>query len=150
MTLTRWTGTMTSWGAAIASVLVLVAGGRAQQDAEKSKDHPMFSRMPGYYIEDYDAQDFSSFELDTDPSRKVEGRYWKISYWLKDGAKKVGPVQLSRNYIDLMTRRGGKKLYDDVDSSGGTAVAQMPADGKNIYLQIGISNSGQVYELYVI
>ena len=80
--------------------------------------------MPGYYIEDYDAQDFSSFELDTDPSKKVEGRYWKISYWLKDCAKKVGPVQLARNYVDLMTQRGGKKLYD---ASGGTAVAQMPA-----------------------
>ena len=91
----------------------------------------MFSRMPGYYIEDYDAQDFSTFELDTDPARTVEGRYWKISYWLKDGARKVGPVQLSRNYVDLMTKRGGKKLYDDVDASGGTTVAQMPADGRN-------------------
>ena len=26
----------------------------------------MFSRMPGYYIEEYDAQDFTSVELDTD------------------------------------------------------------------------------------
>jgi OOP family OmpA-OmpF porin len=120
-------------------------------DADGSKDHPMFSRMPGYYIEDYDAQDFSSFELDTDPARTVEGRYWKISYWLKEGARKVGPVQLSRNYVDLMTRRGGKKLYDDVDSSGGTTVAQMPAaGGGNIYLQIKVSNSGEVYDLYVI
>ena len=27
----------------------------------------MLSRMPGYYIEEYDAQGFASFELDTDP-----------------------------------------------------------------------------------
>ena len=110
----------------------------------------MFSRMPGYYIEDYDAQDFSSFELDTDPPRKVEGRYWKISYWLKEGAKKAGPVQIARNYTDLMIRRGGKKLFDDVDASGGQAIAQMPISGKNIYLQVDISNSGEVYELVVV
>jgi OOP family OmpA-OmpF porin len=136
----------------IAAALCLCAAPAAAQDtdADGSKDHPMFSRMPGYYIEDYDAQDFSTFELDTDPARNVEGRYWKISYWLKEGARKVGPVQLARNYVDLMTRRGGKKLYDDVDASGGTAVAQMPAAGKNIYLQITINNSGEVYDLYVI
>jgi hypothetical protein len=56
--------------------------------------------VPGYYIEEYDAQDFSSVELDTDPPRKV------------------GPVQIARNYTDLMVKRGGRKLSDDVDSGG--------------------------------
>jgi OmpA-OmpF porin, OOP family len=141
---------MRFWLMAAALCLCAVPAAAQDTDADGSKDHPMFSRMPGYYIEDYDAQDFSTFELDTDPARTVEGRYWKISYWLKEGARKVGPVQLARNYVDLMTRRGGKKLYDDVDASGGTAVAQMPAAGKNIYLQITINNSGEVYDLYVI
>jgi hypothetical protein len=67
----------------------------AQQDAEGSTDHPMLSRFPGYYIEDYEAQDFGGFEFDLadDKVQKVEGRYWQISYWLKEGAKKSGPVQ---------------------------------------------------------
>jgi outer membrane protein OmpA-like peptidoglycan-associated protein len=137
---------------AIAAAVCLVSAPAFAQDtdADGSRDHPMFSRMPGYYIQDYDAQDFSSVELDTEPPRKVEGRYWKISYWLKEGARKAGPVQLARNYIDLMTKRGGRKLFDDVDASGGTAIAQMPVDGKNIYLQIGISNSGEVYDLSIV
>src|SRR5437764_755754 len=147
MTLTRWTGTMTSWGAAIASVLVLVAGGRAQQDAEKSKDHPMFSRMPGHYIEEYDAQDFSSVELSTDPPRKVEGRYWKISYWVKENGKKYGPVQIARNYTDLIVKQGGSKVSDDVDAGGGEAIAKLPIAGKNIWLDIDVSNGGEVYDL---
>lgn len=51
--------------AALVAALALVASSpaAAQDDAEKSKDHPMFSRMPGYYIEEYDAQDFSRLEL---------------------------------------------------------------------------------------
>lgn len=134
-----------------AAICLCAAPGIAQDtDADGSKDHPMFSRMPGYYIQEYDAQDFSSVELDTDPPRKVEGRYWKISYWLKEGARKVGPVQLARNYTDLMVKRGGKKLFDDVDSGGGSTVAQMPVEGKTIYLQVYISNAGEVYELTVV
>jgi OmpA-OmpF porin, OOP family len=136
---------------ALAVCLCLAANpARAQQDAERSADHPMLSRMPGYYIEEYDAQDFTSFQLDLDPAKKVEGRYWKISYQLKDDARKVGPVQIARNYTDLFVKRGGRKLLDDVDAGGGTAIAQLPVGGKNIWLQLSVSNAGEVYDLTVV
>ena len=141
---------MRLWLIAAAVCLCATPALAQDKDADGSKDHPMFSRMPGYYIEEYDAQDFSSIELDTEPPRKVEGRYWKISYWLKEGARKVGPVQIARNYTDLMIRRGGKKLFDNVDASGGTTVAQMPVQGKSIYLQVYVSNTGDVYDLTVV
>jgi OOP family OmpA-OmpF porin len=121
-----------------------------QADVDGSKDHPMFSRMPGYYIQDYDAQDFSSVDLDMDPPKKVEGRYWRIAYQLKDGQKKVGPVQIARNYTDLMIKRGGKKLTDDTYADGGHAIAQMPIEGKNIYLVVTLYNRGDSYELTVV
>ncbi len=141
---------MRLWLIAAAMCLCAAPALAQDKDADGSKDHPMFSRMPGYYIEEYDAQDFSSIELDTEPPRKVEGRLWKISYWLKEGARKVGPVQIARNYTDLMVKRGGKKLFDDVDSGGGSAIAEMPIEGKKIYLQISVSNAGEVYDLAVI
>ena len=89
-----------------------VAGVRAQDDADGAKDHPMLSRFPGYYIEAYDAQDFStySFIVADDKEQKVEGRYWQIAYWLKDGARKSGPLEIGRNYANLFTQRGGKAL----------------------------------------
>jgi outer membrane protein OmpA-like peptidoglycan-associated protein len=137
--------------AAFLAALALTASpAAAQDDAEKSKDHPMFSRMPGYYIEEYDAQDFSAVELDTDPPRKVEGRYWKISYWLKESAKKFGPVQIARNYTDLVVRQGGKKILDDVDAGGGSAVAQLPIAGKNVWIEVQVSDEGEVYDLTVV
>src|SRR5476651_1360669 len=80
--------TMRLWLIAAALCLCAVAAAAQDVDADGSKDHPMFSRMPGYYIEEYDAQDFSSFELDTEPPKKVEGRYWKISYWVKEGGRR--------------------------------------------------------------
>jgi OOP family OmpA-OmpF porin len=133
-------------------MLAAVVGLRAQdQDVDGSKDHPMLSRFPGYYIEDYDAQDFGSYEFDLGGTQqKVEGRYWKISYWLKEGAKKGGPVEIARNYENLLTQRGGKKLFDDIDAGGGHEVARMPAVGKNIWVEISVSNNGEVYDLTVV
>jgi outer membrane protein OmpA-like peptidoglycan-associated protein len=133
-------------------VLLMPSAARAQEDADGSKDHPMLSRFPGYYIEEYDPQDFGTyvFQLGDDKEQKVEGRYWKISYWLKDGAKKGGPVELGRNYANLFTQRGGKKLYDTLDSGGGVLTARMPSGGKNIWLEVDVSNSGEVYELTLV
>jgi len=63
-------------GAIVGAILLahpFAAG--AQEDTEGSTDHPMLSRFPGYYIEDYEAQDFSSydFQLAGDKEQKVEG-----------------------------------------------------------------------------
>jgi outer membrane protein OmpA-like peptidoglycan-associated protein len=124
---------------------------RAQEDAEGSKDHPMLSRFPGYYIEDYDAQDFSAHEFQVgDKEQKIEGRYWQISYWLKEGAKKGGPVQIGRNYASLFTKHGGVRLHDELDAGGGVLTARMPAAGKNIWLEVDVSNEGEVYTLTIV
>jgi OOP family OmpA-OmpF porin len=142
-------------GFAVAAIaLTCIAGLRAQdQDVDGAKDHPMVSRFPGYYIEDYDAQDFGAYEfqLGEDKTQKVEGRYWKIQYWVKEGAKKGGPIEIGRNYANLFTQRGGRKIFDDLDSaSGGTLTARMPAGGRNIWLEVNVSNSGEVYALTIV
>ena len=135
--------------------LVILAAGmtvRAQdQDADGSKDHPMVSRFPGYYITDYDAQDFSAYDFELASGQKhVEGRYWQIDYELKEGAKKGGPVEIARNYLNLFTQRGGAKLLDEVDAGGGKLTASMPAGGKTIWLEVRVSNSGEMYTLTIV
>src|SRR5436189_3281710 len=110
----------------------------------------MVSRMPGYIIQNYDAQDFSVFDFQTDPASHVEGRYWKIEYGLPEHGRKSGPVQIARNYTDLFVKRSGKKFPDAVDAGGGTAVAWMPAGGKKIWIQIDINNSGEQYTLTIV
>ncbi len=137
--------------ALLGAVCAFASVSYAQDDAEGAKDHPMFSRMPGYFIEDYDYQDFAPLDLETDPSKHVEGRYWTIQYHLKENAKKVGPLQIARNYTDLIVKRGGKKLLEDVDPSGGTTVAQLPVSGgKSLWLQLRIGDGGERYTMYVV
>lgn len=141
---------MRVWLIAAAACLFAASALAQQTDAEGSKDHPMFSRMPGYYIEQYDAQDVSTVELPTDPPTRVQGHYWKISYSVKENAKKVGPVQIGRNYTDLMVKRGGATLLDDIDSGGGTTVARTLVNGRNVWLQLSVSKAGEVYDLIIV
>ncbi len=121
------------------------------QDAEGSKDHPMLSRFPGYVIEGYEASDFDGFEFDTggEPHR-VEGKYWRITYQIQEGKKKGGALEIARNYLKTFTDRGGSKVYESVQSGGGTMVAKMPAGGKTIWLQTDINNNAEQYILTIV
>jgi hypothetical protein len=60
-------------------------------------DHPMFSRMPGYLISNYDPQDFGAQDFIVDATgaeKRVEGKYWQITYDIPEGGKKAGPLQI--------------------------------------------------------
>lgn len=136
--------------ALLAAALALPAVAQ-QPDQEGSKDHPSFSRMPGFFITDYQYQEFSSFELNLDPPRSVEGQYWSISYELQEGMRMPGPLQIARNYTNLVRQRGGTVLLEDVQPYGGTSIARMPQKGGgDTWLQVSIVNNGQIYELRVV
>jgi OOP family OmpA-OmpF porin len=137
----------------VAAVLVTMpAPALAQQDEEGCNDHPMLSRFPGYYISACEAHDFSTYDftIAADEERKVEGRYWKISYWVKDGAKSASPVQLARNYMNALAPRGGTRVYDDVDANGGASTIRLPADGKDLWVEVSVSNGGEAYTLTIV
>jgi len=136
-----------------ASARAAFAAVEGGQDAEGSRDHPMFSRMPGYFISDYDAQDFGSFDFDVgqgSDTKHVEGKYWRIGYEIKEGQKKAGPLQIGRNYTDLVVKRGGKRLWEELTASGGETTASMPAGGHTIWLEVDVSNNGEDYDLIVV
>lgn len=83
-------------------------------DAEGSKDHPLFNRMPGYFIETYDEKDFDSAKLYTGPNMKttaVEGRCARIKYRANDYEKRASGVQILRNFANAAQKIGGKIVY---------------------------------------
>lgn len=132
--------------------LAAPAAARAQADAVGSKDHPMLPRFPGYYIEAYDAADFSAYDfyVTDDELRTVEGHYWQLNYRLKEGAKKGGPLEIGRNYSNLFVQRGGATLYDNLDEGGGRLTARIPLAGKYIWIELDVSSTGEMYTLIVI
>ena len=138
--------------AALVAVLFVAAPVVAQDDTEGAKDHPLVSRYPGYWISDYDEQEFGAadFRLPDNAEKHVEGRYWLIHYELKEGAKKGGPIQIGRNYINAFTAKGGSKVFEDLEVGGGVATATLPVKGKTIWLQVDVYNSGNNYQLTIV
>lgn len=136
----------------MAACLVLAGPAWAlAQDVEGSKDHPMFSRFPNYFISEYEQQDFGAHEFPTkDGERRVEGKYWRITYTIKEGARKGGPIEIARNYTNLMTKRGGMRLVEEMDTYGGFTSATMKSGNTTLWLQIDSAGGGEYYTLTIV
>ena len=124
----------------------------AQEDADGAKDHPVLARMAGFYLSNAEVQEFAAYEFTVgDDMKTVEGRYWRLEYWLKDGAKNPGALAIARNYSNALVAKKGRRVYEAVDAGGGTATASMPlGDGRMLWVETSISNSGETYSLTII
>lgn len=87
---------------------------QGQPDAKGSKDHPMFGRMPGYYISGYETVEFDQFAFAQNASGEkapVEGKRTRILYAITRDAKAAGKLpsglQIVRNYSSALKKIGG-------------------------------------------
>lgn len=99
-------------------MLAAVSAG-AQTDAQGSQDHPMFTRMPGYYISSYDVSPFDqfSFKQNAEGTRApVEGKRYRILYAITREAKAAGKapsgLQIIRNYGNAIKKIGGMVVQE--------------------------------------
>jgi OmpA-OmpF porin, OOP family len=120
----------------------------AQDDAEGSKDHSLFTRMPGFYISDYTAHDFDKFESPYLEGKEQiwEGKCTFISYSIKDGAKSPSMLAIERNYENAIKKIGGKILYRD----DRVVEAKISRNGADTYVHVESHNEGTLYVLYVV
>lgn len=80
------------------------------QDVEGSKDHPMFNRLSGFYINEYSSDDFGSYEFYyLDKDEVVEGKKTMITY-VSD--KEVGALKVIRNFSNAVKKIGGQAFED--------------------------------------
>lgn len=127
-----------------ASLLLLSFTAFAEPDEEGCKDHPQISRFPGFHLTECTTNDFSSFEFYVSDDKTVtkEGRFWKLGYWLNEGAKQPSPLEVARNYENAVKKLGGKKVYQQVDQNGGWATYSMPLGKSERWFYIHITNGG--------
>jgi outer membrane protein OmpA-like peptidoglycan-associated protein len=124
----------------------------AQEDEAGLKDHPLLSRMPGYYIQDGQDLDFGAYDFNVgdDKVQRAEGKYRKLEYYLKENAKNPGAIAIARNYRNALVAKGGTMLHQNIDNNGGTMSAKATVNGRTIWAQIEVNNGGEIYTLHVI
>jgi outer membrane protein OmpA-like peptidoglycan-associated protein len=121
-----------------------------QADADGSKDHPLVPRMAGFYISSYDAKEFNghTFLLEGDKEERVEGRFWEIEYWVKEGAKTPSPLEIAKNYRNAFVAKGGVVRLADED--GANTVIMLKQGGGELWFECDVSNGGEVYTLTIV
>jgi outer membrane protein OmpA-like peptidoglycan-associated protein len=121
---------------------------QAEQDVKGGQDHPLLSRMPGYYLDSYDVKDFDSYTTAyaTGKDARWEGKLTKLGYYRKEGTKPVSMIQIVRNYEASIKKIGGKIL-----GSGERAMAaRMQKSGALTYVEVSAFNDGRNYELVIV
>lgn len=121
----------------------------AQKDAEGCKDHPLFTRMPNYYIDECQATDFDSHEFYIDEAGNttvVEGAKTYISYALVEGKPFPSALQILRNYINAAQKIGGQALYQDRWG----AYIKIAREGKEVWVDVRAFDDGAGYNLTIV
>jgi outer membrane protein OmpA-like peptidoglycan-associated protein len=138
-------------------LIVLLAGGvvsplLAQVDEPGSKDHPLLTRMPGYYINDYSHKGFDSSDFEGKDGKliTVEGRKTEIGYRPKDGVSVPSPLQIGRNYQNAITKIGGVVLFQELASGGGFTTLKVVRGTDEIWTKVSIGDSGNNYHVVII
>jgi len=87
----------------------------AQNDVQGSRDHPLITRMPGYYIAGYKVEEFAGFDPTVIDGKDVhwEGKKYSISYSQKEGAVRTSTLQIVRNYQNALKAVGATVLGFD-------------------------------------
>ncbi|MDP2874644.1 MAG: OmpA family protein [Holophaga sp.] len=93
----------------------------AQADRPGSKDHPLFTRMPGFYIHGYKTSDFDRAEFFVEAGKKldrqkVEGKKIELQYQIQKGAKMPAGMEIIRNHQNALKAVGGEVLWEKQNS----------------------------------
>jgi len=137
--------------ALLAAVLLIAAGpATAQQDVAGSRDHPAFTRMPGFYISEYKDSPFASYEfrIAEKQNQTVEGRYTKIWYRAVKGSTPPSPLQIMRNFEEAARTVGGTVVWDNGKTQ---ATMKFTREGKELWCHVIAPIGGiQSYTLHIV
>jgi outer membrane protein OmpA-like peptidoglycan-associated protein len=127
-----------------------------ETDVKGSVDHPLFTRMPGYFISNYDVKGFdkvTSASL-SGQDENWEGKVTVLGYTIKTGAKQASMLQIGRNYENALKKIGGKILvsegreYAVTVVEKGTMRQDVVADAAALRASIAVTGKAAVYGIY--
>lgn len=135
--------------ASVAMLLLLCAVAVwAQEDSKGSKDYPLFSRWPGYYMDSYKHNKFDAYTYELkDKKEAVEGEYYYLSYCKKRGVEGASELEVIRNYENAIRKAGGALLYT---SGKSYTIGKIIKEGKEIWVRAQPWNGGDCIALNII
>ena len=120
----------------------------AQTDIQGSKDHPLITRMPGYYIGQYTVSEFAGFDPTVIGGKDVhwEGKVYSYGYERQEGGRAISMLQVVRNYEAAIKKAGGKVLGGDERR----VAAEIRKNGTVTGVYVEAHNDGRNYDLTIV
>ena len=119
-----------------------------QKDDKGCNDHPLFTRMPDYWIRGCVQKGFDAYGFKTEGGKtiQVEGEYWMISYYPQASVKtRASELQILRNYENAAAKLAGKVLYKDKSRE----TLKLTTGGKEVWVEVGTEFTGK-YRLTIV
>jgi OmpA-OmpF porin, OOP family len=135
----------------LAPVFTLALGVLPVLAQEPAKDNPSVPRFPGMAMDSGQETDFNGFDflISADGQvKRVEGKSWEFSYYLKEGARHASPLEIVRNYASQFNARGGRVVYQTSDASEATMM--MPLGAGERWMHLIINNGGEQMMMSII
>jgi OmpA-OmpF porin, OOP family len=127
----------------VLSILCVSAAALSEQmDAKGTKDHPLFTRMPGYWIHGCDQREFDAHKFTIAPGKtiEVEGKYYSVRYYPQNTlTQKPSELQILRNFENAVVKLGGKLLTKDKSRETLTLIR----DGKEYWIEVWAEFTGK-------
>jgi OOP family OmpA-OmpF porin len=118
-----------------------------ETDQKGAQDHPLLSRIPGYYISEQIMKDFDSYTSPYLEKDNVwEGKTTQTNYSAKEGTKEFSFIQVERNYENAVKKLGGKILYSD----NRILNAKIEKNNGITYISVEVYNEGRNYTLFIV
>lgn len=127
------------------------------EDKEGCKDHPMFNRMTGFYLQDCALKEFNAYQFTVENStendakkQNIEGKYFELYYQVNEGVQVPSALQVFRNF---------ENAFKQIKA---TIVAKLTVDGNsysfitakvvkgNMETWVCVQATGNDYQLYII
>jgi outer membrane protein OmpA-like peptidoglycan-associated protein len=113
------------------------------QDTEGCKDHPLLTRMHGYYILEC-TQNFNSLDFYNEKGEdvKLEGTLtyaWYV-FNLESGKAEPSYLQIVKNYANAIIKIGGKKIYED----NGLGCYSLKNNGREYRIKVSCTNNSDI------
>lgn len=141
----------------IAAVILLVAAlssAGQTKDAAGSKDPALFTRMPGFRIDEYREQQFDAYEFtvqkgNNTTKQHVEGHWthWRYDFNPASGAP-PSKLQIARNFQNAAQRLGGKTMYDAGPGNDYLSTLLISRNGTDTWVEV--IPRGATYYLLIV
>jgi len=127
---------------AIAAATGLAAPAMAQnKDAPNCSDHPLLTRLPGYWISSCKHTQFNAYKFNVGKTTQpVEGEFWELRYQPPPSmTTKPSTLQMTRNVENAIKQAGGKSVF----TSEGKVTLTLTNQDKEMWVEGWADHTGK-------